>query len=595
MAREKGLEPLANIIMEARTTDLLTETAKFINPELEVNTSEEALAGARDIIAEIINEDAGVREKLRNLFDRQAVLKAKVVKTKEEEAGKYKNYFEFEKKAAKVNSHQFLAIQRGVNEGLLRMSIEPADGNALQIIDRSYLKGDNKCTDQLELAIDDTYKRLLKPSLENEIRSTLKSKADNEAIVVFAENLKGLLMAPPLGQKNTLAIDPGYRTGCKVVCINKQGELLHNTTIFPHSRNNMQRFEAIGEIEELVEKYQIEAIAVGNGTAGRETLSFIEKMAFPDVQVVSVNESGASIYSASEVAREEFPDYDVTVRGSVSIGRRLMDPLAELVKIDPKSIGVGQYQHDVDQGALKKSLDDVVISCVNRVGVEINTASKQLLTYISGLGEKTAQNIVNYRSEKGAFKSKKDLKKVKGIGEKSYEQAAGFIRIHNAKNPLDSSAVHPESYHIVEAMAKDRHCSIAELIEDKEKQSQIPLDEYKTETIGLPTLQDILQELAKPGRDPRNSFEQVSFDDKIRDIEDLKEGIVLNGIITNVTNFGAFVDIGIKENGLVHISEITDKFIKDPNKFVKVNQAVQVKVIGIDIDRKRINLSIKQV
>ena len=476
----------------------------------------------------------------------------------------------------------------------MRLTIAPEEEDALYQLNRIFVKNKTASAEQVVMAVKDAYKRLMKPSIETEMRNEAKEKADVEAIKVFVTNLRELLMTPPLGQKRTMAIDPGYRTGCKVVCLDKQGKLIHNSTIYPHSRNAMQRFEAISAIEELVEKFNIEAIAIGNGTAGRETLDFIKKLGLENVQIVLVNESGASIYSASQVAREEFPDYDVTVRGSVSIGRRLMDPLAELVKIDPKSIGVGQYQHDVDQPALKQSLDDVVMSCVNAVGVEMNTASKQLLTYLSGIGPKLAQNIVEYRNENGAFTKKSQLKKVKGVGAKAFEQAAGFIRIRDAVNPLDASAVHPESYGIVKQMAADLKASIYDLVENESLRKQIDLKKYLSEKVGLPTLKDILAELAKPGRDPREQFENVQFAEGINDIDDLEEGMILPGIVTNVTNFGAFVDVGVKESGLVHVSEIANRFVKDPKQELRVNQRVKVKVVKLDKDRKRIGLSIKQ-
>lgn len=594
IAKEKGLEPLALRIMEQKPVNLQQLAATFVNPQKEVNTPEEALASARDIIAEMANEDAGARNLLRNLFKRSGQITSKVNKEKEEEGAKYKDYFEWAEPLSRVPSHRLLAMLRGEEEQILRVHIEPDTEQALAILEKTFVKGNNECSEQVKTAVQDAYKRLLKYSLEAEVRGEAKEKADREAIYVFADNLRHLLMAPPLGAKNILGIDPGYRTGCKVVCLNRQGKLLHYTTIFPFEKNTVKRYEAVSAITDLCEQFAIEAIAVGNGTAGRETEDFIRNLQLPDIQVVMVNESGASVYSASEVAREEFPNEDVTVRGAVSIARRLMDPLAELVKIDPKSIGVGQYQHDVDQNQLKQSLDDVVMSCVNNVGVNINTASKQLLTYVSGLGNKLAQNIVDYRNQNGAFFRKADLKKVPGIGPKSFEQAAGFIRIPDAQNPLDASAVHPESFTIVESMAKNTRCTVVDLVNNPQLRNSIDLKQYITQTVGLPTLTDIMQELAKPGRDPRSEFEAVEFTQGINSIEDLQEGMVLNGIVTNVTNFGAFVDVGVHQDGLVHVSEIANKFIKDPKTELKVQQKVRVKVIGIDIARKRINLSIKQ-
>lgn len=594
MAKEKGLEPLAKMLMAQQNMDVDKAAEKFINPKKEVNDEEEALAGARDIIAEWVNESPKARSRMRRLFERKARIEAKLVKGKEKEAEKFTDYFDWDEPLQRVPSHRLLAILRGVNEGFLRLNIAPNQDDALELLDNTFLKADNEAAEQVQEAITDAYKRLMKPSIETEIRNEAKAKADADAIKVFTTNLRELLLSPPLGQKNVMAIDPGFRTGCKVVCLDKQGQLLQYTTIYPHDRASSRRFDAVSEVEELCKKYKIEAIAVGNGTAGRETMDFLKKIHLDKVVLVMVNESGASIYSASEVAREEFPDHDLTVRGSVSIGRRLMDPLAELVKIDPKSIGVGQYQHDVDQKLLRQSLDDTVVSCVNNVGVEVNTASKQLLTYLSGIGPKLAQNIVAFRNENGAFKSKKQLKKVSGLGPKAFEQSAGFIRIRNAKNPLDASAVHPESYKIVEQMAKDLKATVQDLVENAELRKQINLKKYVTETVGLPTLNDILQELDKPGRDPREQFEQLQFKEGINSIEDLEEGMILPGIITNVTNFGAFVDIGVHQDGLVHVSQIVDRFIRDPKQVVKVNQKVKVKVMSVDVERKRINLSMKQ-
>ncbi|MFK7903581.1 MAG: Tex family protein [Chitinophagales bacterium] len=595
IAREKGLEPLAKILMSQRNEDIDEAAEKFINAQKEVNDEEEALAGARDIIAEWVNENPVARAKVRRLFERKAIIQAKLVKAKEKEAEKFSDYFDWNEPLKRVPSHRFLAIMRGNNEGFLRLSIAPNQDDALEILDDVFLKAENEASEQVQEAITDAYKRLIKPSIETEIRNEAKAKADADAIQVFTTNLRELLLSPPLGQKNVMAIDPGFRTGCKIVCLDKQGQLLQYTTIFPHDRTSSRRFDAVSKVEALCKKYKIEAIAIGNGTAGRETMDFIKKIHLEDILLVMVNESGASIYSASEVARAEFPDHDLTVRGSVSIGRRLMDPLAELVKIDPKSIGVGQYQHDVDQKQLRQSLDDVVSSCVNNVGVEVNTASKELLTYLSGIGPKLAGNIVTFRNENGAFTSKKQLKKVAGLGPKAFEQSAGFIRIRNAKNPLDASAVHPESYKIVEQMAKDLNATVLDLVKDAELRKQINPKKYVTDTVGLPTLNDIIEELAKPGRDPREQFEQLQFKDGINSIEDLEEGMVLPGIITNVTNFGAFVDIGVHQDALVHISQITNRFIRDPKQVVKVNQKVKVKVMSVDVERKRINLTMKDV
>lgn len=594
IAREKGLEPLAQLIMQQKDVALFSEAQHYVNEAKGVANVEEAIAGARDVIAENINENIKVRQTIRQIFKREAYILSKLVKSKEEKAGKFEDYFDYQEAIRNIPSHRFLAIMRGVNEGVLRFKIEADEDFVLEKLDNLLLKNDNTCTEQVETAITDAYKRLIRPSIETEFKNILKEKADKEAIQVFTENLRELLMASPLGSKATMGIDPGFRTGCKVVCLDKQGQLLENTTVFPHGRNNMQKFNAITTIENLVKKYAIEAIAVGNGTAGRETLSFVKKIGLQNVNIVMVNESGASIYSASELAREEFPDKDLTVRGAVSIGRRLMDPLAELVKIDPKSIGVGQYQHDVDQQALRKSLDDTVMSCVNQVGVAVNTASKQLLTYLSGVGPKLAQNIVAYRNEHGAFTTKKQLVKVKGLGAKAFEQAAGFIRINGANNPLDSSAVHPERYELVGNMAKDLNCTISDLVQSAELREQINLQQYISNEVGLPTLNDILAELAKPGRDPRQNFEAFDFKQGIDSIDDLEEGIILPGIVTNVTNFGAFVDVGVHQDGLVHISQIANKFVKDPRKVLKVNQKVRVKVINIDTHKKRIQLSIKQ-
>lgn len=592
IAREKGLEPLALRLLAQSRIDVEEEAATYINTEKGVNDAEEALAGARDIIAEIINEDADARTKMRKYFEQKSTYKSTVAKGKETEAVKYKDYFEWEESAKNAPSHRVLAMLRGEDEGLLKLDVLPPDEEAIEILERQFITGNNSASKQVELALYDGYKRLLRPAMETELRATIKQKADEEAIRVFAANARQLLMAAPLGQKNVMAIDPGFRTGCKVVCLDRQGNLLENTTIYPHTgQGNIK--DAEWKVNQLCEKYDIEAIAIGNGTAGRETETFIRGLKLDKVTLVMVNESGASIYSASPLAREEFPDHDVTVRGAVSIGRRLMDPLAELVKIDPKSIGVGQYQHDVDQGKLQQSLDDTVMSCVNAVGVELNTASKQLLAYVSGLGESLAQNIVNYRSKNGAFKNRESLKKVPRLGDKAFEQAAGFLRIRNAEQPLDSSGVHPERYDLVSKMAKDLGVSIEKLIADTNLQKQISLQKYVSTEVGLPTLQDILKELAKPGRDPREQFEAFSFADGVNSIADLRKGMKLKGIVTNITNFGAFVDIGVHQDGLVHTSQLANRFVANPNEVVKVSQVVQVTVTEVDVDRKRISLSMK--
>lgn len=593
MARKKGLEPLAKLIAAQREPFLSGRVPAFVQGE--VKDEEDALSGARDIIAEWVNENERTRNQVRFAF-RQAVISAKVIKGKEEEGAKYRNYFQFEEKLSRCQSHRLLAVRRGEEEGILRVSIAPADDDAcLESLYRQYKRNNGACWEQFQLAIDDAYKRLLKPSIESEFAKSRKQKADEEAIRVFADNLRQLLLAPPLGQKRVLGIDPGYRTGCKVVCLDAQGNLLHNETIYPHPPKN-ERKKAEIKIQHLVEAYNIDAISIGNGTASRETEEFITNIRYTrPVKVFVVSEDGASVYSASAVARAEFPEYDVTVRGAVSIGRRLMDPLAELVKIDPKSIGVGQYQHAVDQALLKKSLDQTVESCVNLVGVNVNTASKELLTYISGLGPVLAQNIVQYRAENGPFDSRKDLKKVPRLGEKAFEQCAGFLRIPNGSNPLDNSAVHPESYPVVEKMAADLHCTVGELMKRKELKQQICLEQYQTDEIGMPTLQDIMKELDKPGRDPRSEIQEFSFNPDIHTIDDLQEGMVLPGIVTNITNFGCFVDVGIKENGLVHISELADRFVSNPAEVVSIHQHVQVRVLSIDTARKRVQLSMKGV
>ncbi|MFD0795087.1 Tex family protein [Mucilaginibacter litoreus] len=591
-AREKGLQPLADAILAQKTFDVEDEAAKYIDQEKGVKDSAEALAGARDIIAEYISENAETRALMRNLFTEKGVFESKVIPGKEEEGIKYKDYFDWTEPVKTAPSHRVLAMRRGEKEEILWLDIKPAEEDAIDLLERELVSANNQAATQVKLAIADGYKRLLKPSMETEIRLLTKKNADEEAIRVFAENARQLLLSAPLGQKRMMAIDPGFRTGCKVVCLDEQGKLLEYTAIFPHTGAGQAR-EAEKTVEHLFQKYNIEAIAIGNGTAGRETEVFVRKLNLPGATIVMVNESGASIYSASDVAREEFPDQDVTVRGAVSIGRRLMDPLAELVKIDPKSIGVGQYQHDVDQNKLQASLDDTVISCVNAVGVELNTASKQILAYISGLGPQLAQNIVDYRNQNGAFKRRDQLKKVARLGDKAFEQAAGFLRIRGSENPLDESAVHPERYALVEQMAADLKCSVRDLMRDQKLRSSIPLQKYISDTVGLPTLNDIIAELAKPGRDPREQFEAFSFTEGVNEITDLKVGMKLPGIVTNITNFGAFVDIGVHQDGLVHLSQITNRFIKDANEVLKVHQKVEVTVTEVDVNRKRISLSMK--
>jgi protein Tex len=593
IAKEKGLEPLAEILMKQTEFDVEGIAKKFITDE--VPNVEEALAGARDIIAEWISESERARNIARSHFRRNAIIKSKVVKGKETDGVKYSDYFAWEESINKCASHRFLAMRRGQTEGFLKVSIIPNADEVMDDISRAFVKANNASADQVDYAIEDSYKRLIEPSIENEFTAELKEKADDEAIRVFAENLRQLLLSSPLGQKNVLALDPGYRTGCKVVCLDSQGNLKHNETIYPHAPQN-ESGKAMSKISALVDSYKIDAIAIGNGTASRETEAFVKRIRFNrDVLVFVVSEDGASIYSASSVAREEFPDYDVTVRGAVSIGRRLMDPLAELVKIDPKSIGVGQYQHDVDQPKLKQGLDNVVESCVNHVGVNLNTASKHLLTYISGLGPQLAKNIVDFRRENGDFTSRTQLKKVARLGDKAYEQSAGFLRISEAKNPLDNSAVHPESYHVVEQMAKDLGCTVADLLKDDELRKKIDINRYVTSKIGLPTLKDILSELAKPGRDPREGIKVFEFAEGIFSINDLHVGMVLPGIVTNITNFGAFVDVGVKQDGLVHISQLADKFVSNPNDVVKLHQHVTVKVVEVDAARKRIQLTMKEL
>ncbi|HEY3371800.1 MAG TPA: Tex family protein [Prolixibacteraceae bacterium] len=593
IAREKGLEPLAKIIFRQNETDIERKAHAFVG-EL-VESIEDALSGARDIMAEWINENEKARSIVRRVFESEAIVTSKLIKGKEELAAKYNDYFDWKEPLKKCPSHRLLAMRRGENEGFLRISVSPESEEATLRLKRFFIHSNNACTDQVELAVQDAYKRLLEPSIETEFANSSKEKADDEAIGVFADNMRQLLLAAPLGQKRVLAIDPGYRSGCKVVCLDAQGNLLHNETIYPHKPQEETK-QAARKIGSLVSSYQIEAVAIGNGTASRETEQFIKKLHFDrELRVFVVSEDGASIYSASKIAREEFPQYDVTVRGAISIGRRLMDPLAELVKIDPKSIGVGQYQHDVDQKKLKSSLDKVVESSVNLIGVNVNTASKHLLTYISGLGPLLAQNIVDYRKDNGPFMARTDLMKVARMGAKAFEQSAGFLRIPEAENPLDKTAVHPESYHVVEKMAKDLKCSIQELISTEERQKQIVLSNYITDQTGLPTLEDIKRELAKPGRDPRQGIKVFEFAPNIFKVEDIEVGMILPGIVTNITKFGAFVDVGVKQDGLIHVSQMADRFISDPAEIVKLHQHVHVKVIELDLQRKRIQLSLKQV
>jgi uncharacterized protein len=591
-AKEKGLEPLAKILMKQMERDVEDRANSFVNDEVE--DEEEALQGARDIIAEWVNESEVARNSVRGSFQHQAQIRSKVVKGKEEEGEKYKDYFSSEEPLKRSASHRILALRRGEAEGVLRIEIAPNEEEAIERLDRIFVKGNNAASKQVEKAVKDSYKRLLSSSIETEFAKSSKEFADKEAIRVFSENLRQLLLASPLGQKRVLAVDPGYRTGCKIVCLDAQGNLLHNETIYPHPPQNQTKLAA-KKISNLVETYDVEAIAIGNGTASRETERFITNLHYDrKVQVFVVSEAGASVYSASKVAREEFPQYDVTVRGAVSIGRRLMDPLAELVKIEPKSIGVGQYQHDVDQNLLKQSLDQVVESCVNKVGVNLNTASKHLLTYVSGLGPQLAQNIVDYRADNGAFATRKELMKVKRMGAKAFEQCAGFLRIPNSENPLDNSAVHPESYRIVKAMVKDLKCTVDDLIENQDLRKQIDLKKYVSDEVGLPTLKDIMEELEKPGRDPRKAIKVFQFKEGIYKVEQLEVGMELPGIVTNITNFGAFVDVGVKQDGLVHISQLANKFVSDPNEIVQLHQHVKVKVIEVDVARKRIQLSMKE-
>ena len=592
VAREKGLQGLADFIMNQNSADLETEAAKYINDEMGVLNTDDALGGARDILAEFMAEQPELRSKMRELFLKAGTFHSKLIKGKDTEGQKYKDYFDWSEPVKTAPSHRVLALRRAEKEIILTLDIEVPEDDAIRILEDLYLKGSNPSSMQVQQAAADAFKRLIKPSMETEIRLLTKKQADTEAIRVFADNARQLLLAAPVGQKRIMAIDPGFRTGCKLVCLDNQGQLIENTNIYPHNGAEAAK-ESAKTIKFLADKYNIEAIAIGNGTAGRETESFVKSLQLIDIVIVMVNESGASIYSASEVAREEFPDKDITVRGAVSIGRRLMDPLAELVKIDPKSIGVGQYQHDVDQNQLQGSLDDTVISCVNSIGVELNTASKQILAYISGLGPQLAKNIVEYRNKNGAFKRRSELRQVPRLGDKAFEQAAGFLRIRNAEHPLDSSAVHPERYTLVEQMAKDLNCKVEELMKDEQLRQKIKLQNYVSETVGLPTLNDILKELAKPGLDPREKFEAFSFSDGINAITDLHVGMTLPGIITNITAFGAFVDIGVHQDGLVHLSQMADKFIKDPNEVVKVSQKVMVRITEVDVHRKRIALSMK--
>jgi protein Tex len=593
VAKEKGLEPLALRIFSQEEMDPEAAAAGFIDAGKEVVSVEDALAGARDIMAEWVNEDQRARERMRELFAGKGIMKSKVIPGKEEAGTKYKDYYGWEEPVAKAPSHRVLAIRRGESEGFLILRILPPEDDAIAVLESIFVKGSGPASQQVKAAVHDGYKRLLSSSMEAAVRLSVKKRADEEAIRVFAENVRQLFLAPPLGRKNVLAIDPGFRTGCKVVCLDRQGKLLHHDIVYPHFSGKGKE-EAGKKIEELCVRFAIEAVAVCNGTAGRETESFVRGLELPaGTVVVMVNESGASIYSASEAARDEFPDHDVTVRGTVSIGRRLVDPLAELVKIDPKSIGVGQYQHDVDQTRLKKSLDDVVTSCVNSVGVELNTASKQILTYVSGLGPQLARGIVEYRNEHGPFLSRRELGKVSRLGPKAFEQAAGFLRIRDGENPLDTSAVHPESYHIVDAMAHDAGCSVVDLMKDENLRKKVDLSRYVTEGVGMPTLNDIMRELAKPGRDPRERYEPFGFAEGIGTIEDLKPGMTLPGIVTNLTAFGVFVDIGVHQDGLVHISELSDRFVKDPAEVVKVHQKVTVNVLSLDLPRRRIALSMK--
>ncbi|NLW50479.1 MAG: RNA-binding transcriptional accessory protein [Candidatus Brocadiaceae bacterium] len=593
MARQRGLEPLADLLLlQQDGADPVREAGAFVDAEKGVESAEEALAGARDIIAERVSEDGDARAQMRELFKAKATIRSRVVSGKEKEGAKFRDYYEWEEPAARAAGHRVLAMRRGEEEGFLYLRIAPPEEEALDLLCRLFVRGRSPCAEQVRAAVEDGYKRLLSLSMETEMRLATKKAADAEAIRVFADNLRQLLLAPPLGPKRILAIDPGFRTGCKVACLDAQGRLIHHETIFPHS-GDRQRAEAALTLNALCERFGTEAIAVGNGTAGRETEAFVRSAGLRgDILVAMVDESGASVYSASEVAREEFPDLDLTVRGTVSIGRRMLDPLSELVKIDPKSVGVGQYQHDVDQAALRQSLQDVVVHCVNSVGVDVNTASRQLLTYVSGLGPKLAQTIVDVRNQRGPFRSRRELQDVPGVGPKTYQQAAGFLRIRDADDPLDGSAVHPDSYHVVEAMARDLDCSVRDLMADPGLRARIVPEHYVGDGIGMPTLRDILEELARPGRDPRKAFEPFQFAD-VRTLEDLRPGMRLPGIVTNITNFGAFVDVGVHQDGLVHVSELADRFVRLPAEVVKLRQAVTVTVLDVDQERRRIALSMR--
>jgi uncharacterized protein len=595
VAREKGLEPLADALLAQTGVDPDGAADAFIDPEKGILSREDALSGARDIIAERINEDVTARERIRDLFSKKGVVRARVATGKESEGAKFRDYFQWDEPVATAPSHRILAMRRGEKEDILNLTIAPEEDEALRILENLFIKAEGADADQVKAALQDGYRRLLMPSMETEIRLSSKERADAEAIKIFAENLRHLLLSPPLGAKRVMGLDPGFRTGCKLVCLDAQGKLLHHDTIYPHQSEN-QRNQAAETVRKLCSEFGVEAIGVGNGTAGRETEAFLRAIPFePKIPVLLVNESGASIYSASKIAREEFPDLDLTVRGSVSIGRRLMDPLAELVKIDPKSIGVGQYQHDVDQNDLKSALDDVVISCVNAVGVDVNRASVQLLTYVSGLGPQLAKNIVAFRDGNGAFRNRENLKEVPRLGPKAFEQCAGFLRIPDGENPLDASAVHPESYPVVEAMASDLHCTITDLIKNAALREKVDIRSYVSGSIGIPTLSDIMKELAKPGRDPRQSLETIAFAEGIEKISDLTPGMKLPGVVTNVTAFGAFVDVGVHQDGLVHVSELADGFVKTPSDVVKVNQRVMVTVMEVDLDRNRISLSMKKI
>jgi uncharacterized protein len=595
IARERGLDPLAKKIFEQNGADPLKAAMDFIDPTKAVETIEEALAGARDIIAEWVNEDQQARKKLRQLYFSRAIIHSRVSQGKEVSGAKYRDYFDWQEPALTAPSHRILAMRRGEKEDVLNLSIGPPEAEAIEILEELFVKTDAEDSTQVKLAVHDSYKRLLSRSMETEIRLATKERADREAIEVFSANLRELLLAPPLGSKRVMGIDPGYRTGCKIVCLDRQGTVEHHDTVYPHTSESRRR-EAAQKIKNYMTRFRIEAVAVGNGTAGRETETFINNLDFDrSVDVILVDESGASIYSASETARKEFPHLDLTVRGAISIGRRLMDPLSELVKIDPKSIGVGQYQHDVDPSGLKQSLDDIVVSCVNGVGVAVNRASVELLTYVSGLGPQLASNIVAYREQNGPFTSRTQLKKIPRLGPKAFEQAAGFLRIRDGQNPLDASAVHPESYHIVSAMTDDMGCTVAELMKNSQLREKTDINRYVTDKVGIPTLKDILKELARPGRDPRQDFEHFAFAEDLEKISDLEPGMNLPGIVTNVTAFGAFVDIGVHQDGLVHISELSDKFVKNPADVVKVQQKVEVSVLSVDLERNRISLSMKKI